>query len=203
MLEPAGEHWFRTLPKGMYVGLCDGKRHGLDGNKGEERGRRRVEGSNWIYLSGPIWYAWASWRGWIWNIIKNYVCLEICEWGGEEMWVRMQHQRLRGRFKTQLAVDRPEPPVLTGCYSEQWQPAGTASSSQVTGGWVLKLSLTINKEKREKERMELCVFIGTNLLHLSQLRRALILNAIKMYLGLNALRCFLYACKDVFGLAKT
>ena len=74
---------------------------------------------------------------------------------------------IRGRFKTQPAVDRPEPPLLAGCYcsesfwmmttgrnrrflavaivlkaSERWQPAGTGGSRRSTVGWVLKPSLT-------------------------------------------------------------
>ena len=50
---------------------------------------------------------------------------------------------VKGRFKTQPAVDRPEPPVPSSCYcSEQWQPAGTAGSWQSTTGLVLKPSLS-------------------------------------------------------------
>ena len=42
---------------------------------------------------------------------------------------------VRGGFKTQTAVARPEPPVLAGCYcSEQCQPPGN--------GWVLKPPLS-------------------------------------------------------------
>ena len=61
-------------------------------------------------------------------------------------------------------------------------------------------SKTHQKQKEEGERAHeaVCLY-WTNLLHLSQLWRALILNAIKMYVGLNAFRCFLCACKDVFG----
>ena len=42
---------------------------------------------------------------------------------------------VRGHFKTQPAVDCPEPPVPAGCCcSEQWQPHRTAGSMQSTAG---------------------------------------------------------------------
>ena len=56
---------------------------------------------------------------------------------------RFKIKHVRGRFKTQPAGDRPEPPVLAGCYcSEQWQPPGTGAYGRWTAGWVLKSSLS-------------------------------------------------------------